>query len=1185
MRALRLAFLPSLLLAADAKLAPSPQQRLSFEPNLGQTDAHVRFLARGPGYMAWITDHELVIRPGSASPTRLEFARPSGSPRSAKGLDQRSGLSSYFIGEDESKWVRNVPSYAKALVEDVYPGIDIVFYEGKKAMEYDFIVKPGADPSQISIRFDPDSKPVKEANGDITWDGYRHSVPKVYQGSRTIAHGVGFVENELRFEIAKYDTARELVIDPVVDLEFFRVNASSDDHGTGVATDPSGGVYVTGSTRSPNFPLRNGRMIYTDPISTFVTKLAPSTSSIEYSIFIGSATGSVGVSKIAVDRFGSAYVGVSITGTGFPVRLAYQSASKGGSEVYVAKIGTSPAFGYDLIYGTYLGGLADDYLRAIAVDENGNAYLTGETSSPDFPIVDAMRQVNRGANEGFAAMIQAAPSTDGSLQPVGFSMTFGGSLFDEPNCIAIDPFGAVYIGGRTSSNDFPIRRAHRAQRARVQGIQYDNFAIKIAKPNSTTPHDMEYSTFIGGAAVPELSGSGLVADVGGIAVDSSGALYVTGTAQYSKLAPLRAFDTAGPGYLLKIASTPRQGVYPLEISSHLPLRAKSIHLDRFGSVYLTGITSFELVSFQEDTYFPLLDSDVVPAGAGLYTAALKLSATGTGPLQVQYGTIVTGSGYDLATALDLSGNLFVVITIPTYPGPPQSRELWAAKVGNAPSANRVIVQSNLPGMRFSTSGSGCNAGEHVAPKGFNWARGTQCTISFVSELPRDTSNNPPKVKWLFGHWANTEEKSPSRTITVTDSPVNYTAIYESAGLVEVSIPLFGGLGTFEYPGGVYIRKDTLVLIIAKPQPGYVFSHWSGESGGKLQTLRSSERALMLSDGGLIRLDAYFAPEIRSTSKLQFIPLTPCRVLDTRTGSMTLAAKTDRDIAMRGVCGIPQDAQAYSLNVTVVPKGPLGYLTMYPSGGARPTVSLLNSLDGRVKANATILPAGTNGGITAYGTDATELIVDVNGLLPGGSMPRARHTNGTARPRVASAGDENDSHHRLFLRSSGRCQSLRAERHRGSENQVRLSTAESHRLATFEYIHVERPYRHGGREYGDCPSQFVRIGGRLCHRRYRVDPGRQRVLRRPRRTWRAPLFPDHAMQRCGHQNSRAGIFPSRRWNSPHPVQLLRGQKLRMPRADKPRDQGLLRERDRLAAKRESARDTLACLRLANPLQFF
>ncbi|MGA3213240.1 MAG: Ig-like domain-containing protein, partial [Terriglobales bacterium] len=131
----------------------------------------------------------------------------------------------------------------------------------------------------------------------------------------------------------------------------------------------------------------------------------------------------------------------------------------------------------------------------------------------------------------------------------------------------------------------------------------------------------------------------------------------------------------------------------------------------------------------------------------------------------------------------------------------------------------------------------------------------------------------------------------------------------------------------------------------------------------------------------------FAQLVNPTATaVQFIPVIPCRVVDTRNadgpfGGPEIAGGTFRTFAIpAGACVIPSTAIAYSLNVTVVPPGPLGYLTIWPTGEGQPTVSTLNSLDGRTKANAAIVPAGTSGAVSVYVNNTTNVVLDINGYF-------------------------------------------------------------------------------------------------------------------------------------------------------------------------------------------------------------
>lgn len=145
------------------------------------------------------------------------------------------------------------------------------------------------------------------------------------------------------------------------------------------------------------------------------------------------------------------------------------------------------------------------------------------------------------------------------------------------------------------------------------------------------------------------------------------------------------------------------------------------------------------------------------------------------------------------------------------------------------------------------------------------------------------------------------------------------------------------------------------------------------SNGAIQTYVTDRSDLILDVNG------YFNPP-GSANALLFYPVTPCRAADTRLSTGVLQASEQRTFAIAGTCGIPPTAKAYSLNVTVVPANRLGYLTLWPSGKARPYVSTLNSFGGRITANAALVPAGAGGTLSVYVTDATHVILDVNGYF-------------------------------------------------------------------------------------------------------------------------------------------------------------------------------------------------------------
>jgi hypothetical protein len=136
---------------------------------------------------------------------------------------------------------------------------------------------------------------------------------------------------------------------------------------------------------------------------------------------------------------------------------------------------------------------------------------------------------------------------------------------------------------------------------------------------------------------------------------------------------------------------------------------------------------------------------------------------------------------------------------------------------------------------------------------------------------------------------------------------------------------------------------------------------------------------------VVDIDGYFAAP-GGTNALFFYALNPCRISDTRNATATFGGPIITGGSIRSypvtasACAVPATAQAYSLNATVVPQGPLSYLTLWPSGITQPVVSTLNALDGSIASNAAIVPAGTSGGVNAFVTNTTNLILDINGYF-------------------------------------------------------------------------------------------------------------------------------------------------------------------------------------------------------------
>ena len=328
---------------------------LSFEPNRGQTDGQVQFLSRGWGYTLFLTANQAVLSfnpplPEPAQPATtllMELAGANPTPQ-ISGLDQLPGRSSYFIGKEAGKWRRNIPTYARVQYRDVYPGVDLIYYGHHQQLEYDFILAPGADPNTITLRFQGADKLEVDAEGDLVlysrMGKVRFQKPLVYQevdGVRRQIPG-GYVlkgDQRVRFQLGGYDRERTLVIDPVL-LYSTYLGGSDSDEGKGIAVDTEGNVYVTGVTKSTDFPTVNAFKTGVVDQDAFVAKLNASGSSLIYSTYLGGSDlfGNGRAEGIVIAADNPAYVAGVTWSEDFPTVNPLQTVSAGFPNTFLAKI-------------------------------------------------------------------------------------------------------------------------------------------------------------------------------------------------------------------------------------------------------------------------------------------------------------------------------------------------------------------------------------------------------------------------------------------------------------------------------------------------------------------------------------------------------------------------------------------------------------------------------------------------------------------------------------------------------------------------------------------------------------------------------------------------------------------------------------------------------------------------------
>jgi len=291
--------------------------------------------------------------------------------------------------------------------------------------------------------------------------------------------------------------------------------------------------------------------------------------------------------------------------------------------------------------------------------------------------------------------------------------------------------------------------------------------------------------------------------------------------------------------------------------------------------------------------------------------------------------------------------------------------------GNNNSGTVFKLKVSYSTLTVTTSGNGVV----TSTDSFIHCPGT-CSHNYIDNS-QVTLNATPASGWAFSGWGGACSGTGSCDLTMTRNTTISASFYQLPVTLTVSVAGSGTVtstdGYIHCPGTcqhVY-NPNTPLTLHANPVSGWMFSGWTGACSGV--------GACNITMTNNFALTGVF---FESGHGLQFNTAKPCRLVDTRTNKNPIRGGTYRnfDIPQLGGCNIPTAALAYSLNVAVVPHGPLGYLTVWPAGEAQPLVATLNSSDGRIKANAAIVSAGSNHSVSVYATDTTDLVIDIDGYF-------------------------------------------------------------------------------------------------------------------------------------------------------------------------------------------------------------
>ena len=682
---------------------------MSFEPNQGQTDSGVKFLARGNGYGIYLMPSEAVLTLPQRSPTGLQQAavemQLAGANQQSKmvGAEQLAGHSNYFVGNDSSRWLRNIPQFGRVQYRGVYPGVDLSFYGNQNRLEYDFEVSPGSDAQQIELNFKGATNVSVASNGDLVLGlqgrELRFQSPHVYQkssaGVQTVAGSFAMRgKNRAGFEIGPYDRSRTLVIDPVLTFSTYLGGTGDEScsaiigatagfvpHCPSITVDSGGRIYVAGATTStgtfsgvtPN--TTNTTNTAAGSVNVYISRISLSTSagvttsSLDFVTYIGGSTGATPLVQypagIGVDSGFNVYVAGTTNASDYPTTpSAYQTTpvSLGNNHVFVSKIDPTGSFN---LYSTYLSGDRVDTASNMALDSQGRVYVIGTTTSSNLQTtIGALQSAPKATNQFFFSKINPALNTVNSLQYltyIGGGTPANGIVIG--GAVAVDSSFNVYLAGGTNFTDMgtpPNPWIVNAYQANAPG-GLDVWAAKLNAPSANIQqYTLAYGTYFGGS----------LDDVAyGVASDGTNT-YITGSTTSTNITvptTTLPFQTTngggGDAFVAKFGvpavSGTTQGIVPLDYFSYLGGTAQDVGLgiaaDTLGNAYVTGLTAGS---------FPVTpDAFQLSFGGADDAFVARLNTTGT-TTSTNTSTVsyLGGTGKDVGTSIALDSSLNTYVT-------------------------------------------------------------------------------------------------------------------------------------------------------------------------------------------------------------------------------------------------------------------------------------------------------------------------------------------------------------------------------------------------------------------------------------------------------------------------------------------------------------------------------------------
>jgi hypothetical protein len=668
---------------APAGRAALAQLPLHFEANQGQFDPTVRYAARTSAYSVALTAYGAsLLFPGSP---RISLSLPGSAASPA--IDPQEPLAvrtDYMIGARKN-WHVGVANYSRVRYRSVYPGVDLVFYGKESRLEYDFVLRPGADPHAIRMQFSGAGKLAVTADGDLALDtpGGRmlQHKPAIYQQDSRGRHAVSgrytlLADDLVGIQVDGYDRSQSLVIDPVITYSTL-VGGQATETMAGMKIR-QGQLYIVGSTGAGDWAQKSTDNPYNSEIDGFIEIInigTPGNYTLTYFSYLG-GSGNDYPLGMDVDIPGFVYLAGYTTSTDYPYQgnvltgmvqgnTNLQAGNATANAGFLSKVDPNAAgTGSSLVFSTFLNGtLGNDQAEGIAVGANGIAYVIGTTKSADFPITaNAYAASLYGPSDCFLAQVDTINDL------LLYSSFFGSELDDDGKAIALGTNGLVYFAGSTDGTQFPV--AGPAYNVNSSG----NYDVVLGAFDLTQSgvNTLVYGTYFGGSDIDE---------VNAIALDAQGRMILTG----------------------------------FTLSSDFPITA------------LTAVQATN--QGNGDVFVSLVDLSKPASGFLLYSTFL-----GGDNGDVGYGVAADSAGYLYVTGYTMSSDFPIANAIqPTWGG---GVNLFIARINPAIAGLEALSYSTYIGLDNTMVGC-CVA---VGPDGSLWVGGY--TEGYLPLLPAYTPLQP-----------------------------------------------------------------------------------------------------------------------------------------------------------------------------------------------------------------------------------------------------------------------------------------------------------------------------------------------------------------------------------------------------------------------------------------------------------